>query len=205
MRRWILFWVVIALAVAFAAPAGAVYVEEKPDFWGAFCTGPVWFDHFGWGVYVQGGYYFTRWLGAGLGIDWSMDARPNEVEHTQEFDSQHGWTTETWINERRRAFFPGADVRLRWPILDNFQIAFDFGLGVGIDNTWRERKVHVFRNNRTTETIEDISPKDAETAFMLRPSLVFKIYNVGVGYRLLWLANGDAPGHMGFVGIDWDI
>jgi len=205
MRHCLLLLLVLALALLFAAPANALYIEEKPDFWGAIGTGPVWFDEFGWGVYIQGGYYFTRWIGVGLGVDWSMDARQYMTDDKTVFDDMHGYTVRTWDFERRRQFFPGADLRIRFPIADNFQMALDLGLGVMLDNTYSERRTEVERNDRKYRTLEDTTPTDAEVAFLMRPSLVCKIYNVGVGYRFLGLTSGFTSGHMAFVGMDWDI
>jgi hypothetical protein len=205
MRRWFVWAAAAALVLAFVAPAQAIYVEEKPDYWGAIATGPVWFENFGWGVYVQGGYYFTRWIGVGLGTDWSIDAQQHIVKNETRFDTLHGFTHRTWEFLQRRQFFPAADLRLRFPMADDFQLAFDLGLGAVIDNSYRERRTETERNSIKTRTVEDISPKNAETAFMIRPSLVFKFYNISVGYRFFWLANGTTPGHMAFVGLDWDI
>ena len=200
--------ILIALSFIFiaAASAGAYRMEEEPDFWGALGTGPVWFGpDFGWGVYVQAGYYFAPWVGLGLATDWSMDGKMHLDNYTRTEDDLHGGVTKDWEYSRRRQWYPTMDLRFRWPMTELIATCLDLGLGAMIDDTNRLEKHRFTRNDRTTQSEKDVSVAAGDGAFVFRPALVFKVYNFSAGYRFFLVADGSDWGHMAFLGIDWDI
>jgi len=204
MRR--VFCLLIFLGIVLTAmPAAAVRMEEQPDYWGAFGTGPVWFEHAGWGLYAQGGYYFTSWIGVGLAVDWSMDTSVSEDEYTRQFDSLYGWTYKHWEYSQRRQWFPAFDLRIRLPLHENVQLCWDLGLGAMIDDTLTYEKDRVYRNDQTSERETDTSEAADDGAFLFRPTFVVKLWNVGIGYRFFLVADGSDYGHMATIGLDWDI
>jgi len=190
-----------------AAPAAAINVEDIPDYWGAAGFGPVWFDDAGWGVYAQGGYYFTSWLGLGLAVDWSIDAQESEDLYTrkQPYVEGQSWVEKHWEYSRRRQWFPAADLRFRFPIHELFSTCIDLGVGVMIDDTLKREEDRITRNDNTSHTEEDTSEPGEDGAFLFRPAVVFKIWKVALGYRFFVLSDGSDPGHMVSLGIDWDI
>ena len=205
MRRGLVLLLTLVVLGVLAAPAGAIFIEEKPDYWGAIGTGPVWSENFGWGLYVQGGYYFTRWLGLGFSVDWSMDVELHEVDYTRTFDYRHGLTTKIWEYERRRQWFPAADLRFRWPLADDMALCFDLGVGAMVDDSYEMTKKRVIRNDATRETRDESSSEGGDGGFLFRPGFVYKFHGVGLGYRFFLVADGSEPGHMITLGVDWDI